>query len=105
MPIIDIHTHCSPPRPPGDRFGVAEALRGTPVGKNMMTNYRGLPAVAYHEMGDFELQQQTCAKAGVTHRIISTPFTAEVMAAVSKSPSLDICKAGNDGIAGIVARA
>ena len=99
-PIIDIHTHCSPPRPPGDRFGVVEALRGTPVGKNTVTNYRGLPAVSYHEMGDFELQQETCAKAGITGRIISTPFAAEVMAAISKSPSLDICKAVNDGIAG-----
>ena len=46
MPIIDIHTHCSPPRPPGDRFGVAEALRGVPVGKNAVTNYRGWPGVA-----------------------------------------------------------
>src|SRR4026209_261097 len=55
-------------------------------------------------MGDFELQQETCAKAGITGRIISTPFAAEVMAAVSKSPSLDICKAINDGIAGIVSR-
>ena len=95
----------APPRPPGDRFGVAEALRGTPVGKNTVTNYRGLPAVSYHEMGDFELQQETCAKAGITGRIISTPFAAEVMAAISKSASLDICKAVNDGIAGIVARA
>ena len=61
MPIIDIHTHCSPPRPPGDRFGVQEALRGTPVGRNAITNYRGLPAVSYYEMGDFELQQEACA--------------------------------------------
>ncbi len=66
MPIIDIHTHCSPPRPPGDRFGVVEALRGTPIGKNTVTNYRGLPAVSYHEMGDFELQQETCARAGMS---------------------------------------
>jgi hypothetical protein len=49
-PTIDIHTHCSPPRPPGDRFGVQEALRGTPAGRNMITNYRGLPAVSYYEM-------------------------------------------------------
>ena len=104
MPIIDIHTHCSPPHPPRDRFGVQEALRGTPVGKDLVTNYRGLPAVAYHQMGDFDLQQETCAKAGITGRIISTPFAAEVMAAVSKSPSLDICMAVNDGIADIVAR-
>ena len=45
MPVIDIHTHCSP-RMQGDPFGVAETLRGTPVGRNAMTNYRGLPAVA-----------------------------------------------------------
>ena len=51
-----------------------------------MTNYRGLPAVSYHEMADFDLQQDTCAKASITGRIISTPFAAEVMAAVSKSP-------------------
>jgi predicted TIM-barrel fold metal-dependent hydrolase len=104
MAIIDIHTHCSPPRPAGDRFGVAEALAGTPVGRNVVTNYRGLPAVAYREMGDFEHQQEVCAKAGVTGRIISTPFAVEVMTAISKSPSLDICKAINDGIAAIVAR-
>jgi predicted TIM-barrel fold metal-dependent hydrolase len=104
-PIIDIHTRCSPPRPPGDRFGVQEALRGTPAGRNMITSYRGLPAVSYYEMGDFELQQEACAKAGVTHRLISTPFAAEVMAQISKSPSVDICKAVNDGIAGILAKA
>src|SRR5690349_17755000 len=105
MPIIDIHEHSSPPRPPDDRFGVAEALRGTPVGRNMVTNFRGLPAVAYHEMRDFELQQETCVKAGITGRIISTPFEAEMMTAISKSPSLDICKAVNDDIAGVVSRA
>jgi predicted TIM-barrel fold metal-dependent hydrolase len=104
MPIIDIHTHCSS-RPQGDRFGVAEALRGVPVGQEMVTNYRGLPAVSYHDMYDLDLQQAVCAKAGVTHRIISTPFAAEVMTAVSKSPALDIVKAVNDQIAGIVARA
>jgi aminocarboxymuconate-semialdehyde decarboxylase len=104
-PIIDIHTHCSPRPAPGDPFGVAATLRGTPVGKNTVTNYRGLPAVSYHDMYDFDLQQETCAKAGVTGRILSTPFTAEVMTAVSKSPALDIVKAINDGIAGIVARA
>ena len=56
-------------------------------------------------MCDFELQQEACAKAGITGRIISTPFAAEVMTAVSKSPSIDICKSVNDGIADIVARA
>ena len=59
-----------------------------------MTNYRGLPAVSYHEMGDFELQQETCAKAGITGRLISTPFAAEMMAAISKSPAFDVCQSG-----------
>ena len=59
--IIDIHTHCSV-RPKDDPFGVAAILRGTPVGKDMVTNYRGLPAVAYHQMADFELQQQALPK-------------------------------------------
>ena len=105
MPIIDIHTHCSPPRPPGDRFGVVEALRGTPVGKNTVTNYRGLPAVAYHEMTDFDLQQEVSARAGVTHRILSNPFPAETWTAVSSASPLDIVRFVNDQIAALVARA
>ncbi len=57
MPVIDIHTHCAP-RVQGDPLGVAEALRGAPVGRNTVTNYRGLPAVSYHEMSGFDLQQE-----------------------------------------------
>ncbi len=95
MPVIDIHTHCAP-RVQGDPFGVAEALRGTPVGRNTVTNYRGLPAVSYHEMSDFDLQQEVCAKAGITGRIISNPFAAEVMTAVSTKPAIDVVKHVND---------
>ena len=51
MPIIDIHTHCSPRVRRAIRFGVAEALRGTPVGRNAVTNYRGLPAVVVSRDG------------------------------------------------------
>lgn len=104
MPIIDIHTHCSQ-RPRSDPFGVAEALRGVPVGKNAVTNYRGLPAVSYHEMFDFELQQDVCGKAGITGRIISTPFTAEVVSAISTRPALDVVKYVNDQVAEVVGRA
>jgi aminocarboxymuconate-semialdehyde decarboxylase len=104
MPIIDIHTHCSQ-RPHGDPFGVAEALRAVPVGKNAVTNYRGLPAVSYHEMFDFELQQDVCRKAGITGRVISTPFTAEVVSAISTRPALDVVKYVNDQVAEVVARA
>src|SRR5215471_8997389 len=87
VPIIDIHTHCSQ-RPHGDPFGVAAVLRGTPVGRNTVTNYRGLPAVAYAEMADFDLQQEVSAKAGITGRLISTPFTAEVISAETAKPAL-----------------
>jgi predicted TIM-barrel fold metal-dependent hydrolase len=104
LPIIDIHTHCAP-RPTGDPFGVAAAMRGTPVGRNMATNYRDLPAVSYHEMTDFDLQQEVLARAGVTHRLISNPFPAETWTAVSSAPALDIVKAVNDQTAALVARA
>jgi len=104
VPIIDIHTHCAP-RPTGDRFGIAAAMRGTPVGRNVVTNFRGLPAVAYHEMTDFDLQQEVCARAGVTHRILSNPFPAESWTAVSSAPALDIVRFVNDQIAALVERA
>jgi aminocarboxymuconate-semialdehyde decarboxylase len=104
LPIIDIHTHCAP-RPSDDRFGVAAAMRGTPVGRNMVTNYRDLPAVAYREMTDFDLQQEVSARAGVTHRILSNPFPAETWTAVSPAPGLDIVRFVNDQIAALVDRA
>jgi hypothetical protein len=104
MPIIDIHTHCSQ-RPRDDPFGVADALRAIPAGKNAVTNYRGLPAVSYNDMFDFDLQQEVCAKAGVTGRIISNPFAAEVISAVSRRPALDVAKHINDQVAAVVGRA
>src|SRR6266511_3861363 len=104
MPVIDVHTHCSP-RPRDDPFGVAEALRGIPVGKNAVTNYRGLPAVAYHDMTDFELQQDVCAKAGITGRIISNPFAAEMITSITRKPAIDVVKYVNDQTAAVAARA
>ena len=104
MPIIDIHTHCAPQQA-GDPFGAAEALRGTPAGRNMVTNYRGLPAVAYHEMTDFDLQQEVSARAGITGRLMSNPFPAETMTAISRAPALDIVRHVNDQIAALVDRA
>jgi aminocarboxymuconate-semialdehyde decarboxylase len=79
-------------------------MRGVPVGKNAVTNFRGLPAVSYHDMYDFDLQQEVSAKAGVTGRIISTPFNAEGTSWASKSPAIDIVKSVNDQIAAIAAR-
>src|SRR5205823_3868380 len=104
MSIIDIHTHCTP-RPQGDPFGVAEVLRAVPAGRNFVTNFRGLPAVAYRDMGDFGLQQEVCAKAGITGRIISTPFTAEVITALTSKPAIAVVKYVNDQVAEVVARA
>jgi predicted TIM-barrel fold metal-dependent hydrolase len=103
MPIVDIHTHCSA-RAQGDPFGVAAVMRGTPVGKNTVTDFRGLPAISYHDMYDFDLQQEVSAKAGITGRIISTPFAAEGISWASKAPSIDIVNSVNDQIAEIVAR-
>ena len=104
LPIIDIHTHCVP-RLLGDRFGVAAAMQATPVGRNVVTNYRGLPAVGYYEMTDFALQQEVLARAGVTGRLISNSFGAETMTAVSSAPALDIVKAVNDQIADLIVQA
>src|SRR5262249_43001440 len=88
-----------------DPLGVAEALRGTPVGKNTVSSYRGLPVVTYHDLFDFELQQAVSAKAGITGRIISNPFAAEVMSAISKKSALDVVKHVNDEIAQTVTKA
>src|SRR4051812_29883466 len=63
---------------------------------NAVTNYRGLPAVSYREMSDFDLQQEVCAKAGITGRIISNPFAAEVIAAIASKPAIDVVKHVND---------
>jgi predicted TIM-barrel fold metal-dependent hydrolase len=102
--IIDIHTHCAP-RPADDLFGVAAALRGTPAGRNVVTNFRGLPAVGYYEMTDFDLQQATLARAGVTGRLISNSFAAETWTAISPARALDIVKFLNDQVAALAARA
>jgi len=103
LTIIDIHSHFAPAIA-GDPFGVAAMMRGTPVGRNSVTNFRGLPAVSYHDMSDFDLQEEVCARAGVTGRIISTPFAVEAMSWASRSPALDIAKSINDRIAEAVAR-
>lgn len=101
--IIDIHTHCSVPDK-ADPLGVAEALRGTLVGRNAVTNFRGLPAVSYRELADFDLQQEVSRKAGVTRRLMSNPFAAEVLTQVSRRPAIDCVKYTNDEVAKVVDR-
>jgi len=56
-------------------------------------------------MTDFELQQETLGRAGITGRLISNSFAAETWTAISSAPALDIVKFLNDQIAALVARA
>jgi aminocarboxymuconate-semialdehyde decarboxylase len=71
----------------------------------MVMNYRGLPAVGHWEMGDFEYQQDECAKAGITGRMMSSPFAAEIITAETNKPAIDVVKYGNDQIAALIAGA
>ena len=87
-------THCVLPSRE-DPFGVAHVLRGTPFGKNTIVNFRNLPAVSYVEMTDFDLQQKMSADAGLTRRIISSPFAAEAITQVSSTPAIDAVTANS----------
>ena len=86
--MVDIHTHCTIPTR-DDPFGVAELMRGQVVGGNMVSNFRGLPAVGYREMLDFDLQQEVSAKAGITRRLMSSPFMAESVTPYTSKPALE----------------
>lgn len=101
--IVDIHTHCSVPSK-SDPLGIAEAMRGTRVGRNMVSNFRGLPSVSYYELTDFDLQQEVSHKAGVGRRLMSNPFGAEVIVALTKKSPLDVVKVSNDDVAALVDR-
>jgi len=96
--IIDIHTHHSGP-PKGDPLGVASVMRGQLVGKNMYSDYKGMPGIAYYELTNFQLQQDNSHKAGIDFRLMSNPFSAEVISEISKKSSIDVCKVCNDEIA------
>jgi aminocarboxymuconate-semialdehyde decarboxylase len=99
---VDVHTHCALPSRE-DPFGVAELMRGQMVAGNMVTNFRGLPAVGYREMLDFDLQQEVSHKAGITRRLMSSPFTAESVTPYTSKPALDVVKHVNDEVARVVA--
>ncbi len=101
---VDIHTHCVLPSK-DDKLGVAEAMRGQFYGRNMISTYRGLPAVMYYELTDFDLQQEVSARAGITRRLMSNPFSAEVFTAISSKPALDVVQHCNDEVAAVVAKA
>jgi predicted TIM-barrel fold metal-dependent hydrolase len=99
--IIDMHTHCSIPDR-SDPLGVAQFMRGTPVGRNSYHDFRGLPAISYYDLMDFDLQQDVSHKAGITYRLMSNPFGAEVLVALSKKSAGDVIKYNNDQIATLV---
>jgi len=103
--IIDIHTHHAGPPKGGDPLGVAHAMRGQMVGKNMFSDFKGLPGIAYYELTNFQLQQENSHKAGIDYRLMSNPFSAEVLSEISKKPSIDVCKFCNDEIAETVGTA
>jgi len=103
-PIVDIHTHYSGRSKSGDPLGVAGAMRSQRVGKNMYSDYKGLPNLAHYELGDFDLQQEVSHKAGITLRLMSNPFPAEVLSEISKKPSIDVCRYCNDEIAETVGK-
>ena len=93
--IVDIHTHFNEP-------GVAEKLginfrdpRGT---------YRTLPSSPMAEFGQFDKQIEVNEKAGVDKRLMSSPFGAEMMSAMTDKPSVEVVKAVNDATAKTVAR-
>ncbi|HUB95407.1 MAG TPA: amidohydrolase family protein [Stellaceae bacterium] len=98
---VDVHTHCTIPGRE-DPFGVADLMRGQLVGGNMVTNFRGLPAVGYREMLDFDLQQEVSHRAGITRRLMSSPFMAEAVTPYTSKPAIDVIKYGNDEVARIV---
>ncbi len=99
--IIDIHTHCSAP-PKGDPLGVAGAMRGKMVGKNLYSDYGGIPMIAYWPLQDFAAQQEVSHKAGIDFRLMSNPFSSEVLTNVSQKPAGDVVKHCNDEIAELV---
>ena len=101
--IIDIHTHCSIPDR-SDSLGVAQFMRSTKVGKNSYNDFGGLPSISYHELTDFDLQQEVSHKAGISYRLMSNPFGAEVLVALSKKSPSDVIKHNNDMIATAVER-
>jgi predicted TIM-barrel fold metal-dependent hydrolase len=103
--IVDIHTHYSGRSKGGDPLGVGGAMRSVRVGRNMYSDYKGMPNLAHYELGDFQLQQEVSHRAGITYRLMSNPFPSEVLSEISPRSSIDVCKHFNDEIAEIVATA
>ena len=103
--IVDVHTHFGlegVAKKLGIEGNVYGAVR---VGPNVVTNYRGLPAVGYGEMSDFETHMERNEKAGVTKRLLSSGFTAETFSHETTKPTVEVAKVVNEEMAAVVARA
>jgi predicted TIM-barrel fold metal-dependent hydrolase len=94
--IVDIHTHFNEP-------GVADKL-GIDM-RHPGPGYTILPSSQMREFGQFDKQIEVNEKAGVTKRLMSSPFGAEMMSALTSKPSIDVVAAVNDATARTVARA
>ena len=94
--IVDIHTHFNEP-------GVADRL-GIDM-RNPGTGYRMLPSSQQAEFGNFPKQIEVNEKAGIDKRLMSSPFGAEMMSALTRKSSLEVVKAVNDATAKTVALA
>ena len=103
--IVDVHTHFGLEQV-AKKLGIEGNVYGAvKVGRNVVTNYRGLPAVGYAEMSDFDTHMRVNQAAGVTKRLMSSGFTAETFSHETTKPSYEVCKVVNDEMAAVVARA
>ena len=103
--IVDVHTHFGL-NAVGKKLGIeGDIYKSVRVGRNIVSSYRGLPAVGYAEISDFETQMETNEKAGVTKRLMSSGFTAETFSHETTKPSAEVAKVVNEEMAAVVARA
>jgi predicted TIM-barrel fold metal-dependent hydrolase len=93
--IVDIHTHFNEP-------GIAEKL-GIDMRKPS-PNYPTFPSSQMAEFGQFDKQIEVNEKAGIDKRLMSSPFGAEMMSAMTDRSSLDVVKAVNDSVVKTVER-
>ena len=103
--IVDVHTHFGFAEV-GKKLGIAgDIYKSVRVGRNIVSSYAGLPAVGYAEIGDFDVQMETNAKAGVTKRLMSSGFTAETFSRETPKPPSEVARVVNEEMAALIARA
>ncbi len=102
--IVDVHTHFFEPGLARE-LGAEDVMTVEPAGENVLATYKGVPAIGYADMWNFEKQLQVNERAGITKRLISSPFELEVFSTETDVPSLEIAKRVNDRIAATVDRA